>query len=235
MESESKTTLKNIGINFGSMTGIISAFVGLYYANILAPLENIVWMEYDLCQIIFLVLIAIGVGVIIYPVLIQQKNLTAARSEIEQFLQETTGASKKQVEHFEQEMESDIKNKIKGVFSIVKAKISRSTSDNDITDIADIYEVTHPVEIRNQISVLSNTLIQTIKEEKRSNNVSAILPADNISSGKGAVMRLLPPVRPDLSDVEHYKDYRKRGMITVAVIIGIAVLVYIISILIQHL
>lgn len=233
MNSQNKATAKSIGINLGSMTGIIAAYYGIYYAGVLDPLFDVVVWGYNLAQIIFMILIAVAVGLIIYPVIAKQKSFDEARSEIEQLLQQTTGSSEKQVKHFEDEIISDAKRKFgfHGKIKDIKAKVMRAIKRNaKVESIESIeFSIKTPEELALEFRKLKSALLSKF-QPRRQIVMSTLATSENY---KGEKLCIIEPINLSVSDIEYYEHYTNRSMKILLLIVGLAALVYIITYLIK--
>lgn len=228
MNNQNKSTAKSIGINLGSMTGIIAAYYGIYYAGVLDPLLNIIIWGYNLAQIIFMLLIAVALGLIIYPVIAKKKSFDEARLEIEQLLQQTTGSSEKQVKHFEDELIADAKKRFgfHGKIKDIKAKVMRAIKRNAEVESIE-YSVKTPQELALEFRKLKAALLSKFQPRRM---VMATTVSENYNGEK---LCIIEPINLNVNEIELYEQYKARVFWLVVIIVGIAALAYIISYLIN--
>lgn len=229
MNSQNKVTAKSIGINLGSMTGIIAAYYGIYYAGVLDPLFDVVVLGYNLAQIIFMILIGVAVGLIIYPVITKQRSFDEARSEIEQLLQQTTGSSEKQVKHFEDEIIADTKRKF-GFHGKIKdiKKVMRAITRNAKVESIE-FSIKTPEELALEFRKLKSALLSKF-QPRRQIVMSTLATSENYTGEK---LCIIEPINLNVSDIEYYEHYTNRSMKILLLIVGLAALVYIITYLIK--
>lgn len=225
MNSQNKQAAKSIGINLGSMAGIITAYAGIYYAGVLNPLQDISVLGYNLAQIIFMILISVGVGSIVYPVFSKKKSFDEAKSEIEQLLQQTTGSSENQVKHFEDEIIDNAKKRygFHGKIKDLKAKIMRTAINGSFE-----FSVQTPVELAQEFKKLKTALLSKLRHKQ-------VLAAnsENSENYTGESLCILTSANIDISEIETYEQYKSRSLWILAIFIALSAIIYIIHYLVK--
>lgn len=224
-----KQSLKQVGWNLGTMGTIIGTYYTLYYSDILQPLRDITFFEYELAQILFMFLIAAAIGSIFAPVLLKQKDLDTAVGEFDDLIGKATNSSEKQVEHFKEEIKDEAESRVKGIFTIFKKK-ERSTRE-----IAEFGVVT-PNEIRSNIMAIKKSMMVTIGNARNGQTQTmGVYAVDASTDGDVEPLRIIPPTEIDTSDVMVYEDYRKRNLIILLVVAALSALSLLIGYLVKTL